>query len=123
MAKKENDLIIYHKITNLLIFSKNLLKKYPKSERFDLCTDIKNCIYDSLKLVMFALKTQDSDKRFEYLQQVDVNLYFLKSLVRMSYEYKYITAQNYKSWNVNIDEIGKMIGGWLKNVKKSKQYF
>ena len=44
MPKKDNRLIIYEKATNLIIYSKNLLNKYPKSERFDLCADIKNTL-------------------------------------------------------------------------------
>lgn len=50
MPKKDNRLIIYEKTTNLIIYSKNLLNKYPKSERFDLCADIKNTLYQNKTL-------------------------------------------------------------------------
>lgn len=41
MSKIDDRLVIYQKFTNLIYYSKNLLNKYPKSERFDLCSDIK----------------------------------------------------------------------------------
>lgn len=63
MAKKDSRLIIYEKITKLIVYSKNLLNKYPKSERFDLCVDIKNTLYYCLEQVMYAIKTKDDAKR------------------------------------------------------------
>ena len=47
MPKVDNRLVIYQKFTNLIYYSKNLLNKYPKSERFDLSSDIKNILYKS----------------------------------------------------------------------------
>ena len=48
MAKIDNKLVIYQKFTELIYYSKNLLIKYPKSEKFDLCCDIKNVLYKNL---------------------------------------------------------------------------
>ena len=46
MAKKDNKIITYEKINNLIFYTDNLLKKYPKCERFNLCNDIKNLVYE-----------------------------------------------------------------------------
>lgn len=118
MAKKDSRLIIYEKITKLIIYSKNLLNKYPKSERFDLCTDIKNTLYQCLEQVMYALKAKNNSERIIYLTNADVKLYVLKTLTRMSYEFQYITPKNYMTWDNHIIEIGKMIGGWMKTCQK-----
>lgn len=63
MPKVDNRLVIYEKINKLIIYSKNLLNKYPKSERFDLCTDmnlgsniaeiLKEVYYDKYKNKLF----------------------------------------------------------------------
>ncbi|MBR2289939.1 MAG: diversity-generating retroelement protein Avd [Clostridia bacterium] len=118
MAKKDDRLIVYEKITKLIIYSKNLLNKYPKSERFDLCTDIKNTLYQSLEQVMYALKTKDTRERIRFLTNADVKLYVLKTLTRLSYEFQYITPKNYMTWDNLITEIGKMIGGWIRACQK-----
>jgi len=115
MAKKDSRLIIYEKTTNLIIYSKNLLKKYPKSERFDLCTDIKNILYQIIEKVIFAWKEKNTQARIKILNEIDAKLYLLKSLIRLSYEFKYITDKNYMVWNEHISEIGKMVGGWIKS--------
>jgi hypothetical protein len=118
MSKKDSRLIIYEKIVELIFYSKNLLKKFPKSERFDLCTDIKNNLYYSLEQIIYALKTKDIQTKKQYLTNADVKLYVLKTLTRLSYEFQYITPKNYMVWNDKISEIGKMIGSWIKTCQK-----
>lgn len=118
MSKKDSRLIIYEKMNKLIFYSKNLLQKYPKSERFDLCTDIKQNLYEILRNVIWAWKEKNNIKRIDILNKIDVELYVLKTLTRLSYEYKYITSKNYMVWNEQISEIGKMVGGWLKTCQK-----
>lgn len=114
MPKKDNRLIIYEKTTNLIIYSKNLLNKYPKSERFDLCADIKNILYQIIELIIFAWKEKNSLERIKILNKIDAKLYLLKTLTKLSHEFRYITDKNFMAWNVHISEIGKMVGGWIK---------
>ena len=118
MPKKDNRLIIYEKINNLIFYSKNLLQKFPKSERFDLCTDIKNELYNILRKVIWAWKEADIERKVRYLNEIDIELYVIKTMVRLSYEYKYITNKNYMNWNAQIEEIGKMVGGWIKSCQR-----
>ena len=114
MAKKDSRLIIYEKIDELLFYSKVLLSKYPKSERFDLCTDIKKSCYRMLELVMYAWKSRNKSKQLEYLNDCDIELAVLKTLIRISYKMKYINDKNYMTWTNRVSEIGKMLGGWIK---------
>lgn len=118
MSKIDNKLLTYQKLNNLIFYSKNLLKKYPKSERFDLCCDIKNVLYTILRNIIFAWKEYDNSTKLKYLKKVDVDLIFLKSLITISYKYKYISQKNYMVWNEQVSEIGRLIGGWIKSCQK-----
>ena len=118
MAKRDTRLIIYERIVELIFYSKNLLKKFPKSERFDLCTDIKQSLYKILRLVMYSCKEKNINQRYKNLKDADIEIYVLKTLTRLSYMDKYITEQNYMTWNNHLSEIGKMIGGWMKTCQK-----
>lgn len=93
MPKKDNRLITYEKITMLIYYSKNLLNKYPKCEKFDLCTDIKQILYRSLRNVVFAWKEYSNENKMKYLREIDVDLVVLKSLVKISYNFQYITRK------------------------------
>lgn len=118
MAKIDDKLLIYQKVTNLIYYSKNLLNKYPKSERFDLCTDIKNILYTTLRNIIFAWKAYENKEKLKYLRIVDVDLMVLKSLITISYKYQYITQKNYMVWCNHVSEIGKLVGGWIKSCQK-----
>ena len=118
MAKIDNRLLTYQKFTNLIYYSKTLLSKYPKSERFDLCSDIKNILYTSLRNIIFAWKEYDIHNKLKYLKIIDVDLIVLKSLITISYKYQYISQKNYMVWNEHVSEIGKLVGGWMKSCQK-----
>ena len=118
MTKIDNKLVIYQKFTELIYYSKNLLIKYPKSEKFDLCCDIKNVLYKNLRNIIFAWKAFDNKEKLKYLRVVDVDLVFLKSLITISYKSKYISQKNYMVWNDKIAEIGKLLGSWIKICQK-----
>lgn len=109
MAKKEDTLVLYSKLESLLFYAKNLLIKYPKSEKFDLCTDIKNSCYKMLELVMRALKEKNNQQRLKYLTDCDVELAIQKTLVRISYKMKYITDKNFMTWGNLLEEIGRIL--------------
>ena len=114
MSKKDEKLILYEKISDLIIYSKNLLNKYPKSERFDLCADIKSKLYFVLEMIIYAIKEKDLNERYSYLRTVDATLYIIKTLIKMSFEFQYISPKNYMVWDSHVTEIGKMVGGWMK---------
>ena len=118
MPKIDDRLVIYQKFTNLIYYSKNLLNKYSKSERFDLCSDINNVLYKNLKNIIYEWKAYSNHEKLKYLRETDVNLVFLKSLITISYKYEYISQKNYMVWNDKISEIGKLLGSWMKTCQK-----
>lgn len=111
MPKVDNRLLTYQKMTNLIYYSKNLLNKYPKSERFDLCSDIKNLLYKILRNIIFAWKVFKVEDKLRYLNEVDVDLIVLKSMITISYKYQYISQKNYMVWGEQVNEIGRLVGG------------
>lgn len=118
MSKIDENLLIYQKFINLIYYSKNLLNKFPKSERFDLCNDIKITLYKDLKNIIYAWKAYSNQEKLKFLRETDVSLIFLKSLITISYKLKYISQKNYMVWNNQISEIGKLLGSWMKKCQK-----
>lgn len=116
--KNSNNLIIYQKYLELVFYTNDILKKYPKSERFALVQEIKTSIYTGLRLLMYAVKTFNKQGKLKYLGELDVNLSLLKVYVRLSYRYQYITVKNYQSWSMLITDICNMLGGWINSCQK-----
>ena len=113
-----NNLKIYQKYLELIYYSNNIVRKYPKSENFALVTEIKNAVYIGLRNLMYAIKSFRKQDKLKYLNEFDINLNLLKVHVRLSYKYQYITAKNYQAWSQLITDICNMLGGWIQSCLK-----
>lgn len=111
---EKNDLLIYKKYTDLYYYAYKLLEKYPKAERFGLVADIKHSMNDTLKNMLYAQKVSKNQK-INYLNIIDAELIYQRFAIRLSYNQKYISSNNYKTWSLKVAEIGKMLGGWIKS--------
>lgn len=121
MEKNTNDksnLLIYQKYIELVYYTNNLLRKYPKSETFALVKEIKNSIYSGLRLLIYSLKKYNKNEKLKYLNELDINLNILKIQIRLSYKYKYINMQNYQTWSGLITDICNMLGAWITSCLK-----
>lgn len=108
-------LIIYKQYVELVYYTISILLKYPKSERFSLAQDIKNCTYAGLKDIIYAQKEFDKKKRLSYLNELDANLKIIKVLIRVSKKKKYITSNNYVAWSKKLANISNLNGGWIRS--------
>mgnify|MGYP000884863389 CR=1 FL=1 len=89
-----------------------ILKKYPKSEKFALCQEIKQAFYRTLRNIMLANNVKRN--RLHYLQQVDADLKLLLVLFSISREQKYITERKCLQLQDKISELGRITGGLMK---------
>lgn len=90
------------------------LKKYPQSEKFALVSETKNTIYALSKKL---LKAGMVEKKRAALYEADIELYHLKHLIRLAFDFKYISKKAYETTGKMLTEIGGMLGTWIKNIK------
>lgn len=115
---KDSNLKIYQKYLELIYYSNDIVRKYPKSENFALVNEIKNALYIGLRNLMYAIKHYQKQEKLRYLNELDTNLNLLKVHIRLSYKYKYINLQNYQTWSGLITDICNMLGGWISSCIK-----
>lgn len=115
---KNHNLAIYQKYLELVYYSNNIVRKYPKKENFTLVQEIKTSLYTGLRSLMYAIKSFNKQEKLRNLNEFDINLTLLKVQIRISYKYQYITAQNYQSWSTLITDICNMLGGWITSCQK-----
>ena len=121
MEKKEktnSNLLIYQIYMDLIYYSNDIVRKYPKRENFALVNEIKSTLYKGLTSLMFAIKTYNAQDKLHHLKNLDVYLSLLKVHVRLSFRYKYISNQNYSTWSAEISDICNMLGGWINSCQK-----
>ena len=116
--KQDNTLVIYQKYVDLIYYSNDILKKFPKSEKFALVQELKQTMYAGLRSLIFAQKEFNKKDKLKYLNELDVNMVLLKLHIRLSYKFKYITIQNYNAWSTKITDICNMLGAWIMSCLK-----
>jgi len=113
------ELLIYQKQIDLIGYAYNLLRKYPKHEKYAMVVQIKNSLFDALRHIIRANKIyRDTPARLSMLNMLDAELQIQKVLVRMSHENCFISNKNYMEWSRRLDEIGRILGGWIKSTVK-----
>lgn len=108
------DFKILQKVYDMIIYGNIALKQFPKSERFTLVADIKKSMYNLLRLTIEANKKYHKKTT---IQQLDVELDLLRTYIRLASEpsMKYLSLKRYEIWSKQLNEIGRMIGGWIKS--------
>ena len=90
------------------------LRQFPKTEKFTLAAEIKLSMWRLLRLIVICNKRYYKKTT---LQDLDAELDLLRSQVRISKELGFLPFKKYEVWSRHLDEIGRMIGGWLRSLK------
>ena len=90
-----------------------IVDNFPKYEKFVLCTQIKNLVLDIARIIITA---QKSKSKLRFLYRIDVKIEELRFLVRFAHERKYLSHKKYENTAKKVNEIGKILGGWIKSV-------
>lgn len=112
------DLVIYKQYIELIYYTNMILKKFPKIERYALATDIKNNTNEGIKCIIRSYKEFNKTNKIKELNTLDVNLKYLKVLVRISFKNKYINVKNYEAWSRKLFNIGNLVGKWIITCRK-----
>jgi len=114
----ESRLLIYQKQEDLIQYVYQLLKKYPKIEKYALVSEIRTSMFRTLEYIILANKINNKMNKLKIINQIDAEIAIQKFFSRFSYKNKYISHNNYYEWSKRLDEIGKIIGGWIKSCLK-----
>lgn len=114
----ESNLLIYQKYTDVIEYGYNLLKKYPKSEKYGLSSEIRKSMFQTIRLILYANKMSNKYNKLDIINKIDAEIASQKFFVRFSYRSRYISNNNYYEWSKRLDEIGKILGGWIKSCLK-----
>ncbi|WP_304225405.1 diversity-generating retroelement protein Avd [Gracilinema caldarium] len=105
--------VLWQKAEDFVEYLFPIVDRFPKYEKFALCSQIKNTCYVILKLI---IKTNKSKQKTPGLYEIDVQLEMLRWLIRHSYRRKYLSHQCYETAARMVDELGRIVGGLLKGV-------
>ena len=91
------------------------VEKFPRSHKFTLGDRIINLTLDVLELLIEATYTR---RRLELLRRANIQLEKLRYLIRLSHDFSLFSTKQYEYISGEINEVGKRIGGWIKQHEK-----
>lgn len=93
-------------------------KQLDKKDKFTIGQKSENIIFEILELLFMANAKRTEKSRLLILNKVDVKVKILKMIIRLSYEIKVISQGQYVVLITDLQELGKMLGGWIKSLQK-----
>ena len=93
----------------------NIVPHMPRGARFTIGTRIENKFLDLLELTYTAYFTEKERKR-EKVSECILIMDTLKFLISVAWEGKVISNRHCEEISIKLDEVGKMFGGWKKNL-------
>lgn len=90
------------------------LQKFPKSERFALCQEIKQTMS---RVIMNAIRSNvkpRGEARLAVYDDIDADLKYMLVLTCIARSQKYVTENRALQWQDKIAEQGRILGGLIK---------
>jgi len=95
----------------MIVYNNIMLRQFPKFEKYLLANKIRELGYEILSLVITI------NKKFHKkttLTELNIKHEILRQLINLSAELRYIDVTKHRVSLTHVDEVGKMIGGWIK---------
>lgn len=87
------------------------VEKFPRSQKFLLGDRIQSTALDVVERLIEATYTR---ARRPALQAANLGIEKLRVLFRMATEMRYLDERRYEHAARSLDEVGRLVGGWMK---------
>ena len=123
MTLTKTQTVLYRKYFEMTKLLNLYLNHFPKHEKYALCTIIRNTNYSLYDLVVEATKRYHKKTT---LQNIDITHEKLRMQIYLAYELNYFNFKDgvsvtdasnsvrYSKINKKINELGRLIGAWIK---------
>lgn len=91
-------------------------KVVPKQDRYTIWQRLENFTLEFLEGVLVASQTAKPQK-LAILERSSLKLNMVRIFLRLTKETKALDNNRYVTLQTEIDQIGKMLGGWIKSTK------
>lgn len=92
--------------------------RFPRSDRFTFGARLDEAALDVLVLLVDA-RYRTGSARAEALTEVNLRISRLRVLLRLAHRRRLVAQTGYEACSEQLDEAGRMLGGWLQRVRGS----
>lgn len=107
---------IFVKVYDLLLWLLPKTLKFSREYRFALAVPIQEHAFAVQRCLVEAARATDKREKAQFLRQADVELTLLRYKMRLGRDLKVINFAGYEHAGRLIDEVGRLLGGWMKQL-------
>lgn len=111
----KDDYPLYIKWRYIIGYMLDICGKFPKNVRFNLADRLTNISLEVLECIIEAIYAKH---KADILLKTNLYMEKIRALLQISIDKKYISIGQYEHISGEINEAGKMIGGWIKSCKE-----
>jgi hypothetical protein len=108
----EAHLALMTKLEELDAYTHTVLHQFPRIERHLLCAEMRAAMNKTMRLTVVAWKRR---QKASALFELDVEIEVFRSLIRKAHRLEYINTHRLEVWMRHTNEIGRMVGAWIKS--------
>ena len=112
------DLSIINKLSEIYQIHYGYLQLFPKRDQHALGTKCEMYITAILELLLAAGYAARGQK-LQLLEQASTKLDALKFFIRVARQINILDEKKYITLQTDLQDIGKMLGGWLRSLKEN----
>ena len=114
MGMKTEKLLVFQKVYDFCLWMMPHTEKFPKIQRFALAQEINKSLIKLLTEIVSINLKKDKVKDIK-----DLNIFVdkLRIMIRLSKDLHFISIKRYKYASEKLEEIGRLLGGWIKQQK------
>ena len=109
-----DDMIILTRTFDLLAWLLPKTEKFPKAYRHTVTQRMMNAALD-FQEALFDAHSQGGTTRQKHLRAADAHLNKLRLYLRLAHHWRWINDGQYRHVSAMVAEIGRLLGGWMKN--------
>lgn len=113
-ATAPDDLLIYTKMVDFLVWLFPILNTFPKNQRLTVCQHISGSALDCMRLIVSARNARSPRKKASLLFELNVELEVLRKLISVAHDIGFLNTKRTENGMNQLLELGKMCGGWIK---------
>lgn len=113
---QEFDIPIFKKSYELYKVFHSVRNAAPKQDRYTIFQKCENAILDVIDGILEASELAKNEK-MPALKTTSRKLNLLRVFIRLTKDIRSIKLKDYTLLEKQVDEIGRMLGGWIKSIK------
>ena len=106
---------LYQKLCDFSDYLFPVVERFPKYEKFALCTKLKNLVHETVMQVIRMQKAHPKNfkEKQRCAREIDCNIAMLRHFIRHAHGRRYLNNKKLKVLTEKLAELGRIVGGLL----------